>query len=222
MVRDTSQRMGNPQAAVTLTSVDPDRDTSRRWSKDMEQVIRALRRRWPAVEYLGFMEWTSGRGPRSGGRRRPHSHLLVRGLPAEHAERAEKVVRQVWEARTGAHVVEVAPLRAAEDGVAYLALHHLKPSQAAPEGWRGRRLRPSKGWWGSNAAELRRAATHAVAERAHRSRVTKERKAAIAGYVEQGVEPDLAAELVLGPAEEPVAVPAREPVQLWRLRRATA
>jgi hypothetical protein len=222
MVRDTSARMGNPEAAMTLTSVDPDRDTSTGWSRDVEHVIRALRRRWSEVEYLLFMEWTSGRGPRSGGRRRPHGHLLLRGLPREATERAEAITRRVWETRTGAYRVEVAPLRAAEDGVAYLALHHLKPSQAAPENWRGRRLRPSKGWWGANARELRQEAEQRVADRAHHARVTEERRAAIAAYVEQGLEPDMAADLVLGTAEDPRPVPDREPVEVVLLRRAGA
>jgi|SRR5579884_888948 len=200
MVRSTSERMGNPEVAVTLTSVDPDRDVSRMWSRDTEQVLRALRRRWPLTEYLAFMEWTTGQGTRSGGRRRPHSHLLVRGVPREAAAVAEELVRDVWASRTGANRVEVAPLRAAENGVAYLALHHLKGGQAPPEGWTGRRLRASvpcpergrPGWWGADPGALRRQARREVAERAHRAAEVTKRKEAVRDLVEQGVPDDVA------------------------------
>lgn len=219
MVRDTSRQMGNPECAATLTSVDPDRDTSAAWSRDVEQVIRALRHRWPDVQYLAFMEWTSGTGPRSGGRRRPHAHLLLRGLPRARAELAEATVRRVWEQRTGAHRVEVAPLVAAEDGVAYLALHHLKPNQAAPEGWTGRRLRPSKGWWGTDPRALRRASALAVADRAHAARLTTERRSEVAGLIEAGCDPDAAADAIYGPQDAPLQLPAREQLVVVRLRK---
>ena len=222
MVRRTSQRMGNPEVAVTLTSVDPFRELGKAWSRDVEQTIKALRRRFPGLEYLGFMEWTSGQAATSGGHRRPHMHLLVRGLCAEYSAEAEGLTRRVWSGRTGANQVEVAPLRAAEDGVAYLALHHLKPNQAAPEGWTGRRLRPSRGWWGADPAAMRREAVTLVADRSHLARVKAERRAAIAAYVEQGLDDDLAAELVLGPAEDPVPIPERQGAEVVRLRRAPA
>jgi hypothetical protein len=219
MVRDTSARMGNPECAATLTSVDPDTDTSARWSRDVEQVIKALRRRWSGVQYLAFMEWTTGRGRRSGGRRRPHSHLLLRGLPRDQAPLAESTVRRVWEQRTGAHRVEVAPLVAAENGVAYLALHHLKPNQAAPEGWTGRRLRPSKGWWGTDPKQLRDASERLVAERAHRDRERQLRRAEVDRLVEAGCDPKDAADAIYGPDDAPLALPPRQPAQVVRLRK---
>jgi len=131
MVRDASERMGNPDVALTLTTLDPDRPMGGAWSRDVEQLIKSLRRRWPSIQYLGFMEWTTGETARDG-RRRPHMHALLRGLPRDQAAVAEAITRRLWESRTGAHRVEVAPLRAAENGVQYLALHHLKPAQHAP------------------------------------------------------------------------------------------
>ncbi len=186
MVRDCSERMGNPTVAVTLTSVDPDRPLGREWSRDVEKVTKAMRRRAPAFEYLAFMEWTSGQAARSGGRRRPHQHFLGRGVEQDQAPALEEVVRTVWEGRTGANRVEVTPLRQNERGIAYLALHHRKESQAPPESFTGRRLRASKGWWGADAHELRREARDRLRTTGARNRVAT---ALIADLVMAGVDP---------------------------------
>lgn len=174
MVRDTSERMGNPTVAVTLTSVDPDRPLGKEWSRDVEHVTRAVRRRHPETQYLGFMEWTTGKARHAGGRRRPHQHFLMRGIPRNEAAATESVVREVWEARTGANRVEVAPLRSNEAGIAYLALHHRKENQAPPESFTGRRLRASKGWWGMDAHELRKSARERLQQRATRHKLVQE------------------------------------------------
>lgn len=146
--------------------------------------------------------------------------MLVRGLPRAHAEAAEGLTRGVWLSRTGANRVEVAPLRAAESGVAYLALHHLKGGQAPPDGWRGRRLRPSKGWWGADPVELRRAARSEVAVRAHAAGEHKRRDEMIGRLVEQGVPDDVARDHAYGPPEDPLPMPARVAAELVTIRRA--
>jgi hypothetical protein len=218
MVRNTSERMGNPSVALTLTSWDPYRDVEKTWAKDVEQVIRALRRRCPTLEYLGFMEWTEGSKARDG-LRRPHMHALMRGVPLDLVDDLEQLTRKVWTERTGAHVVELAPLRAAANGVAYLALHHLKPAQHAPEGWSGRRLRPSRGWWGAPAKELREWARENVRDSGHRHKLKEARKQEAADLVEQGVPEEVAHELVCGdplPARETGA----EVVRLKRMEKA--
>src|SRR4051795_2684061 len=48
--------------------------------RDVEQLFKAIRRRAPEVEYLGRIEFTTGKGRRSGGHRRIHQHTLVKGL----------------------------------------------------------------------------------------------------------------------------------------------
>lgn len=147
-------------------------------------------------------------------------HALLRGLDKSSAQTAEEVARGVWEARTGANRVEVAPLRSSANGVAYLALHHLKPAQHAPEGWTGRRLRPSKGWWGADSKQLRTLAREAVRDRAHEYRVREDRKATVADLVEQGCDVEMATDLVWGLADEPVATPPRATgAQVVRLKR---
>lgn len=136
-----------PTAVMTLTTVEvATRNAELR--KSIEQVTRALRRLWPALEYCGFVEWTTGKGRHSGGRRRVHVHFLLKGLPSEELPLAELKVRDVWFARTGAHRVEVRELRVAGGATAYMALHHEKTTQGPPPGWKGKRLRPSRRYFG--------------------------------------------------------------------------
>lgn len=170
MVFLTSQRMGNPSSVAVLTTKDPE-GAIERWSKDVEQVFRGLKRRWPHVERLGFMEWTTGLARSSGGKRRPHMHLLLRGLPRGEEQAAEQKVREIWERRTGANRVEVETLRETECGIRYLALHHGKLEQAPPAGWSGRAMRPSRGWYGTPAEEVRAAATAQLRQRSTRKKV---------------------------------------------------
>jgi hypothetical protein len=136
-----------PSAVMTLTTVEV-RTSNEQLRKSIEQVTRALRRRSDGLEYCGFVEWTSGQAARSGGKRRVHVHFLLKGLPPQQLAPAEAVVRAVWRARTRAHRVEVRELRAAGGVTAYLALHHEKASQGPPPDWKGKRLRPSRGYFG--------------------------------------------------------------------------
>jgi hypothetical protein len=206
--------MGNPSVALTLTSWDPFRDVQKTWARDVEHVIRALRRLAPSLQYLGFMEWTEGTKARDG-QRRPHLHALIRGVPLDLVDELERLTRKVWTERTGAHRVELAPLRAAEDGVAYLALHHLKPAQHAPEWWSGRRLRPSKGWWGAPPKDLREWAREEVRDKAQRHKLKEARRDEVMALIEQGCPDELAWDHVGG-----LSVPARESgAEVVRLKR---
>lgn len=149
-----AERYGHPRVGATLTTVDPE-TTGAQFRRDVEQVVKALRRRLPDVQYLGLVEWTTGRGARSGGRRRIHQHMLLRGLTAKEAGEAERILRRVWFERTGADRVECRELRSAAGATAYLVHHHQKREQAPPEGWSGKRLRPSRGYFAEPVAELR-------------------------------------------------------------------
>jgi hypothetical protein len=60
-----------------------------------------------------------------------------------------------WKALTGAWVVQVAALHSVGGVVGYLALHHEKMEQRPPDGWTGRRLRPSKGYFARSGRERR-------------------------------------------------------------------
>jgi hypothetical protein len=153
---------------------------------------RAFRRSWGAVEYAGFMEWTTGEGPRAGGIRRPHTHYLVKrlclpvGVVATRA-RGDNPCRcrdirtcvecwtaMEWQKLAGAWFVQVRELRHAGGIVGYLALHHRKWEQAAPKGWTGRRLRTSRGYFAVPNGVLRERARAYLKERRLRGRLAAE------------------------------------------------
>jgi hypothetical protein len=198
---------GAPTLGVTLTTARPFprvphcgcdgpgdccmRAFSIRFRRDMAQLVRWLRaelkrRGCPRIEYLAFIEWTSGQGEKSGGRRRMHAHLLVKGAELGACEvrgpaavecacevhSIERAMSAEWHAITGdAYIVEARPLRTPAGAIAYLTLHHHKTEQGPPVGWSGRRLRASKGYWSRPIAELREEARAAVRERRTRARI---------------------------------------------------
>jgi len=112
-------------------------------------VIRALRRRWPAAEYASQCEFTTGKGTRSGGQRRPHWNILLKGIPAGGVDDAREIVRRVWcehvDAEPEAQYVE--RLESTAAFMRYVALHFQKESQAPPHGWRGQRFNCSRGYF---------------------------------------------------------------------------
>jgi hypothetical protein len=155
-----------PTGVLCLTTVDPaDARDSGRFRENVRQVVKALRRRWPDAEYLAWVEFTTGQGRRSGGHRRIHWHGFLKGIPSDSMPEAEALARRVWQLRTGAHVVQAEPIRTMRAAIHYLALHHLKPGQAPPEWWQGRRIRPSRGYWSRSSGELRAEARFNLAER---------------------------------------------------------
>jgi len=152
-----------PQFAITLTTRDPD-TTAAAYKLGSKEVWRRLRKRYGGVEYFGFIEFTSGEGRSSGGHRRLHGHYLVKVRDAAlDVLEAEAIVRAAWRAHTGAFVVEVAQLLPPGGAIGYLSLHHQKPLQAPPEGWRGMRSRPSKGYFARTPiGELRKQAARSL------------------------------------------------------------
>lgn len=112
------------------------------------------------VAYCGFLEWTTGTGARSGGRRRPHLHHLVKRLPWH--EGLEARVSELWReysrkyAGDGAWRVECRPLYTPMGAIAYLVLHHHKREQGPPPGTKHtKRLRPSRNFFNRPIPELR-------------------------------------------------------------------
>jgi len=121
-------------------------------------VLRALRRRWSAAEYACLLEFTTGYGPRSGGKRRPHWNLLLKGIPAEAADQAREVVARTWarnvDAEAGVQYVE--SIENAQALMRYVAQHFQKESQTPPRGFTGQRFNCSRGYFtGMTRAEAR-------------------------------------------------------------------
>lgn len=115
----------------------------------LEYVKRGLRKRWPDAEYSALLEFTTGYGPRSGGKRRPHWNLLIKGVPAAALEEAQAVVVASW-----CRNVDALPagqyVDCIGDGVAllkYVALHFQKASQKPPPGFTGQRFNCSRGYF---------------------------------------------------------------------------
>lgn len=114
-----------------------------------EQVLKALRWRWPDTQVATLREFTTGYGPRSRGLRRPHWNMLLKGLQTSDQEEVREVVGRVW-----CQHVDAEPERQHVGAVSdagglgrYLALHFQKESQAPPKGWRGHRFTSSRGYF---------------------------------------------------------------------------
>jgi hypothetical protein len=158
-----------PTHAITLTTRQPwdqlDPETYRQASA---AVWKRLRRHYGRVEYCGMIEFTTGQAARSGGHRRMHGHYLVKFSDQEGVDviEVERLVRETWEAVTGAYRIEVAALITPGAAMAYLGLHHQKPQQQPPAGWRGIRFRASQGYWSMPVATLRAAAKLSLREEA--------------------------------------------------------
>jgi hypothetical protein len=144
---------------MTLTTQDPDISPAS-FRNGVAAVFKRLRRKYGrSVEYFGMVEFTSGEGTHSGGHRRIHQHILLKGLPANvDVLDVEHDVRETWQASTGATRVEVAGLRTPGGALGYLALHHKKPKQAPPADWHGMVERHSLGYFHQPIAELRQQA----------------------------------------------------------------
>jgi hypothetical protein len=145
-----------PLVWVVLSTRTATLDTARFYDS-RRQVQRAVKRRWPAAEFAWQVEFTTGYGPRSGGQRRPHWNLLVKGVPAGSLDALREVVVPVWCARedalpAGQYVGSIY----AEGGLMrYLALHFQKQSQAPPLGWRGHRFMHSRGYFAEGISTVR-------------------------------------------------------------------
>jgi|SRR5579875_233292 len=124
-----------------------------------QEVIRALRDRFGRqVEYASLCEFTTGKGRHSGGQRRPHWNVFVKGIATAAVEEARAIVRAVWcrhvDAEPEAQYVEV--LQDLGAAAQYVAMHFHKRDQAPPEGWSGQRFNCSRGFFfGRTRREMR-------------------------------------------------------------------
>jgi len=86
-----------------------------------------------------LLEFTTGLGPRSGGERRPHWNVLLKGGQ----DQAEAML-DAWRAVSGSTAGYVGEVADVGGLLRYLALHFQKESQRPPAGWKGQRLTISR------------------------------------------------------------------------------
>ena len=98
------------------------------------ELVRAVRRRWPAAEYAYEVEFTSGYGSNSGGLRHPHWNWFFKGVPASSAAEFQALVVSVWcphvDAEPSGRYVE--EIRNAIGVSKYVTEHFMKASQRPP------------------------------------------------------------------------------------------
>jgi hypothetical protein len=123
------------------------------------QLVKSLRKRYPDLEFAWLWELTTGYGPRSGGARRLHGNVILKGGPFDLGDlRAE--VEAHWCRREAASPLaqHVGSIDNAEGLMRYLALHFQKESQAPPIGWKGHRFQTSRGYLWQPTVKAREAA----------------------------------------------------------------
>lgn len=147
---------GGPQLYAVLSTRSTSREPAA-FYESRRQVFRAVKRRWPEAEYAAIVEFTTGRAGTSGGKRRPHWNLLIKGVGSDDLAVLSAVVVRVWCDRedalpSGQYLGEVAH---AGGLMRYLALHFHKESQAPPHGWRGHRFMHSRGYFPDGITTMR-------------------------------------------------------------------
>lgn len=152
-----------PGLWIVLTTRTATIDT-RRFYRSREQLWRAVSRRWPEAEYAALVEFTTGYGPTSGGKRRPHWNILVKGIPVGDLQELRELVTAIWCRREDAEPAGQFLGEIGEAGglMRYLALHFQKESQAPPPGWRGHRFLKSRGYFDAPMPEVRERAKRAL------------------------------------------------------------
>lgn len=160
-------QQGSPTLWLLLTTRESDWD-GERFRRSFAQTWKAVKRRWPDAEYAALVEFTTGYGPRSGGRRRPHWNVFVRGVAVADRRELWRVVSAVWCPRMDATAAQQRVHQVDEDRggmrglTRYVGLHFQKESQAPPKGWRGQRFRSSRGYFVRPRVQLRDEARDAL------------------------------------------------------------
>lgn len=207
---DARERM--PRHGITLTTKDPAFDQTR-FREAIAVWFRWLRREVGPAQYLGLLEWTTGRAATSGGHRRMHQHTLVKGLPDDvDLDDLWRHGKTRWERLTGAYRIELRELRTPMGALAYTVGHHHKGDQAPPPGWSGKRFRPSKGYFERPIVELR---AEAARDRSRRVRLLK----LVDELQEQDVDPDQLDEELWQQLLKPPAPPTVVRVKMTPLGR---
>jgi hypothetical protein len=156
-----------PEVYVVLTTRSTIQDPAAYYNGRRE-LVRELRRDFGSIEYACLVEFSTGRGPLAGGRRRPHWNLLLKGVTTDDVPRVRAVVERTWCQLEDADpkAQHVGPVHAIGGLMRYLALHFQKEDQSPPEGWKGQRFNCSRGYFdGMTRAEARAEAQDSLFEK---------------------------------------------------------
>jgi hypothetical protein len=129
------------------------------FKRGRQEVTRAVRKRWPDAEYVYEVEFTTGYGPRAGGRRRPHWNWFWKGIPRHDWTVASWVIVTAWCQHVDAepHAQYVHTIDNAVGLTKYVTEHFMKASQRPPKGFTGQRFCASKGYFGEISVQTARA-----------------------------------------------------------------
>jgi hypothetical protein len=160
----------NMWMVLSTRSTNPEQKA---YYRSREKVVKALKRRWPEVEYWSGLEMTTGYGTNSGGHRRPHWNVPLKGIPDDALDEVRALVvgsKQkpgIWCQREDAlpKGQSVDPIYSAPGLMGYLALHFQKESQTPPNGWKGQRNTHSKGYLWLPVKEAREVAKLSIQHR---------------------------------------------------------
>jgi hypothetical protein len=151
MLKLDAVESGNaPQVLVVLTTRTVTIDV-KGFARAKEQLFRALRRRWPHLEYGWCIEFTTGYAATSGGERRPHWNFLLKGGPqAADVWVIRELVNRIWCGNVDAEPQGqcVKTLYDAGGLIGYITNHFQKASQRPPQGFSGHRFGCSRGYFG--------------------------------------------------------------------------
>jgi len=127
--------------------------------KHLDHLRRALRKRWPGIEWFVQVEFQR--------RGALHLNLLIKGVPIDQEEELLDAAAAIWCTRVDALPVGQwsGAIADGEGVVKYLAktlAHGLKNEQAPPLGWRGHRTSQTRGYLVRPARVMREEARRAL------------------------------------------------------------
>lgn len=195
------------QPRVVSTFTTRDRMTPALLREASHQIMKLVRAELGDVRYCHFLEFTTGKGRRSGGKRRPHLHTLWKGVDADAAPVIAGIAVHVLGRIAGAYRHDVEEIKTPAGATMYVARHHLKESQAPPAEWGPtRRVRPGRGYWSRPSEELRSQAKAIVRQARARKRfmaALEEAEDQVAGLVldQEEIEANIAAILAQEPPQ---------------------
>jgi len=133
--------------------------TRRDTYRHLEQLRRAVRRRWPHAEWFVQVEFQR--------RGALHLNLLIKGVPVGDLAELRDVLVSRWCERVDAEpvgqwVAEIDDARGTVQYISKMLAHGLKAEQAPPLGWRGHRTSQTRGYLVRPASEMRLEARRAI------------------------------------------------------------